>query len=301
LGELENVIRDATLHTAPIGAAVENTADAPMTLTDFALGLVRIDLLTGNPRRDPTTNEFEYETEAGAPILIPVADPGVNTLALGRQATVNLTLDGAPLVDRLVDLLIDGVRTAIVGAGTVSIGDGTIGTVGPSDRIVLRVDPVVGFDLTVPAGGVSFDSSLAVPGLDLDADVTEEIIALLDSAAVDLAVTNATPFAVEATTAFVAGSVAGDVFATPGRVDVAPLIVSAPAVSDDGIVLEPLSDFLTVALAPGDLLPLLGAEFTAGVRIRLLPPVGGRGALRATDYIRVRAGARIVYHTGGAP
>jgi hypothetical protein len=297
----EDAIRDGTIHTAPVTVAIVNTADAPVTLTGFTIGLVRIDPATGNPARDPGTGELVYETDGSVPIVAPLAAPGDTAVAVGRQTTTTVDLAAAPLVDRLADLLIDQVRTTIAIAGTLSIGDGTLGTVTGADEVLIRVAPVVGFDLTLPAGGVSFDSSLVENGLDLSADVAAELVAFLDSAAFDLAVTNATPFGVEATMAFVPSAVTGDVFQLPGRVEVAPLTVGAPSVAGDGTVVAPATADVAVALAGSDLGPFLGTEFTAGIRLRLLPPTGGRGALRATDWLAVRAGVRIVYRTGGAP
>ena len=169
-----------------------------------------------------------------------------------------------------------------------------------SDRVVVRVAPVVGFDFGLPAGGVSFDSSLVESGLDLDADVAAEVVTFLDSAAFELEVTNHVAFGVEVTTAVVAGTVVGDVFQIPGRVELAPLTVEAPVVGSDGAVVTPVTNVVAVALAGADLGPFLGTDFTAGVRVRLLPPPGGRGALWVGDWIAVRAGVRIAYRTGGA-
>lgn len=302
LGEFEDAIRDASLNAALAVLVVTNTADAPLTLTNFNLGVVRIDPVTGQPRRKGDgTPDYEVDGN-GDPILVALADPGVTTYAIGRNSTRVDTLSAGPLVDRLVDLVLDGVRTALLGAGDVSAGDGTVGTISAGDELRLELTPVVGFDLTLPASGVSFDSNTVQDGLGLDTSLADDVTERIVEAQVTLAASNGTPFGLEVVAAVVRGNVTGDVFAAPGRVLIDTLRVAPGSVDPaTGLVTQPVLDATAATLTGTEAREFLDEEFTAGLRIRLLPPAGNRAAVRGTDRVIVAASARLRVRLGGSP
>jgi hypothetical protein len=299
LGQFDTAARDATINRGLTALEVSNSADAPLTLTDFTLGVVQVDA-SGQPLRD-AFGDLLYEEDTGVPILVPVADPGGPTWSIGRSSIRVDTLDAPLLVDRLVDLLLDGVRAALVGAGTVSVGDGTVGTVTAGDQLLVTITPIIGLDFTIPQTGVGFDSTTVQDGLDLEPEDANDIVSLVDSAVVVLTVDNQTPFAVNATVAVVEGSVVGDVFAAPGAVLLDPVSVAGATVDAGGRVTSATMDVASVTLVGDDVRPFLAAQFTAGVQVQLLPAAGGRGALRASDRVMVESQAHVFVRSGGAP
>lgn len=301
LGGFEDAAGDATLNTAFAVVNVVNQANAPATLTDFFVGVVRIDPATGN--LDSAAGQPDYQTDGtGTPIRALLADGAGNTFAIPRSGTAGDTLISAALVDRLVDMLLDGDRVALVGAGDVTVGDGSNATISATDSLVVTLKPVIGFDFTLPPGGVSVDSSTTRDGLNLDDENADDIVARLDSAVATLVVENGTPFGVEAFIVVVADSVA-DAFSAPAQAQAAldTVRVSPAAVDANGRATQPTTDTSAVNLSPDEVRIFLGPVFTAGIRLRLLPPAGGRGAIRVSDRIGVNAGITVYVRTGGTP
>ncbi len=300
LGQFESAVRDATINAALTAITVSNSADAPLTLSDFTLGVVQLDA-GGQPLRD-MANNLMYELDAGgSPILVAVEDsPGAGVFTISRIATVIDTLQTSALVDRLVDLLLDGNRAAVAGAGTANVGDGTVVTILATDRLVVDVAFIIGLDLTVPVLGISFDTSIAGTGLDLDPADADETANRLDSAMAVLAVENGTPFGLEAVVAVVGGSFTGDVFQAPGHIELDTLIVAAPTVDANGRVTQSTTDTTMTGLTGTEARVFFDSSFTAGLRVRLLPPAGGRAAVRISDELVIRAGASVFLRTGGS-
>ena len=297
LGEFEDAAAQVTLHAAPMALEVNNTVDAPLTLQDFTLGVVMVDPGTGNIRR--VLGVPDYETDSlGAPILVDLADPGLTTFAIGRQSIEIDTLQGAAVVDRLVDSLLAGSQVALVGAGTAKVGDGSLGSVAAGDQLSISVKPIIGFDFSLPPAGVSIDSSTAREGLDLDDPNANDIESRVDSAGATLRVTNSTPFGLELEIDLVADSVA-DAFAEPNRVSLSSVSVSPALVNGLGRVTEASRDTVFLGLTGEAVRPFLGEWFTAGVRITLTPPAGGRGAIRTTDLVIVDVSAAMHLRVGG--
>ena len=297
LGEFQEPAREATVHSALIALEVTNTADAPLTLRDFTLGVVMVDPGTGNIRRVGLVPDYETDS-TGTPILVSVADPGLTTFAIGRQSLKIDTLQAAAVVDRLVDSLLAGSQVALVGAGTALVGDGTLGSVAAGDQLSISARPIVGFDFSLPQAGVSLDSSTAREGLDLDDPNANDIEARVDSAGAILRVTNSTPFGLQLDIDLVADSVA-DAFAQPNRVSLSSVGVSPALVDGNGRVTEASRDTVFLGLTGASVRPFLGKWFTAGVRITLTPPAGGRGALRTTDLVIVDVTAVMHLRVGG--
>jgi hypothetical protein len=297
LGEFQEAAEEATVHTALIALEVTNTADAPLTLQDFTLGVVMVDPGTGSIRRVAGLPAYETD-ESGTPILVDVADPGLTTFAIGRQSLKIDTLQAAAVVDRLVDSLLAGSQVALVGAGTAKVGDGSVGSVAAGDQLSISARPIIGFDFSIPQTGVSLDSSTAREGLDLDDPNANDIEARVDSAGALLRVTNSTPFGLQLDIDLVADSVA-DAFSEPNRVSLTSIVVAPALVDGNGRVTEASRDTVFVGLTGASVRPFLGEWFTAGVRITLTPPVGGRGAIRTTDLVIVDATAVMHLRVGG--
>jgi hypothetical protein len=301
LGGFEDAVRDATLNTAFAAVTVVNQADVPATLTDFFVGVVRIDPATGYI--DSVAGQPDYQTDGtGTPILVRLADGALNTFAIPRSGTAIDTLFSAALVDRLADMLIDGERAALVGAGDVTVGDGSNATIGATDELLITLKPVIGFDFTLPPAGVSIDSSVAEKGLDLEPDNADDMAARTDSAVVSLDFENSTSLSVEATVIVVADSLA-DAYSAPPE-DQVPLdvvTVSPGQVDANGRVTQATSETTGVILTGAQARAFMDEWFTAGIRLRLLPPPGGRSAIGAGDWVGLNASVTIYVRTGGTP
>jgi hypothetical protein len=299
LGGFEDAVRDAILNTAFAAVTVVNQADAPATLTDFSVGVVRIDPATGN--LDSVAGQPDYQTDGtGTPILALLADGAGTTFAVPRSGTAIDTLFSAALVDRMVDMLIDGERVALVGAGDVTVGDGSNVTIGATDELLVTLKPVIGFDFSLPPAGVSIDSSVAEKGLDLDSEDADDMASRTDSAVVTLDFENATSLGVEATVIIVADSLA-DAFGAPPQ-DQVPLdvvTISPGQVDANGRVTQATSEVTGVVLTGAQARAFMGPWFTAGVRLRLLPPPGGRSAIGAGDWVGMVASVTIYVTNGG--
>ncbi len=91
-------------------------------------------------------------------------------------------------------------------------------------------------------------------------------------------------------------------FSLPNSVTLSTVAVDPPTVDAAGVTISPSQDSVSVNLTNAAIDIILGRTFTSGVRIRLLPGIGGagRGAIRTTDQIVVRATARIGLRSGGA-
>ncbi len=302
--DLEDAVREARINSATIELVLENESDLPAASSDLTVGLVQLDAFGSVPR--DAAGEIVYEVDsAGVPILIPIADSGQTTFSLARASTMTLELPAAPLLDRLVNLLLDDVRAALVTSGRVSLGDGNAGGVARTDRVQLRFDASVALDLTVPESGVTFTRTTSQDGLlSLSETNADQLADRVVSASVSTDVENRTPFGVELEIAFVQGDLPenADVFSEPGRVLLTGITVDAPAVDARGRVMEATESTVEIELFGQDVRPLLTDRFTAGVRARLMPGAGadGRGAIGATDGIVLDSRARIQLQAGGS-
>ncbi|MFQ6046675.1 MAG: hypothetical protein ACE5PT_10035, partial [Gemmatimonadales bacterium] len=250
LGDFEDVVKDATLNSVQISLFVDNQADVPVTLDSFQLGAVRIDTLTGQPERDVNGDlVFETDSTTGLPLLIDT------TLALNRAGTTAIMLDDAEtagLINRVVDLLLDSVRVALVGSGDAVVGDGSQAGITSSDSVSLAIGLSVGVDFTLPTTGVTFETSTVQDGLNSDTtfsdDEVNDLTSSLDTAFVTLAIQNGTPFEVEAVVAVVDDSLADsvDVFQQPNRILLDTVLVQAPQVDASGLVVQPATSTVTV-------------------------------------------------------
>jgi hypothetical protein len=301
LGGFKDAVRGATLNTAFAAVTVVNQADVPATLTDFFVRIVRIDPATGF--LDSVLGQPDWQTDGGgAPIEALLSDGAGNTFAVPRSGTAIDTLFSAALVDRLVDMLIDGERVALVGAGDVTVGDGSNATIGATDELLITLKPVIGFDFTLPPAGVGIDSSVAEKGLDLEPDNADDMAARTDSAVVSLDFENFTSLSVEATVIIVADSLADAYSAPPAdQVPLDVVTVSPGQVDANGRVTQATSETTGVILTGAQARAFMDEWFTAGIRLRLLPPPGGRSAIGTGDWVGLNASVTIYVRTGGTP
>ena len=306
--ELEDAIDQSTLNSATITLTVENRADIPLVLDNLTIGAVRLDA-GGQLMRDGGGNLI-FETDTGGnPILIIIADPGQTRLAIPRAqgttpGTASVSVQAAPLVDRITHLLLADERVAFVASGTAEASDGSSGRIVLGDSVIVNYDVVVGLDFTIPLAGIEFDVPNAISdGVDLDSAEVEDIVDRIVSVGGVARVENFTAFGVEVRAAFAPDSLADsvDVFVQPGGFALAPIVVSGPAVDANGVPTGSTTDSVAVSITSQEVRVLLGDSLTAGVRIRLLPGTGGggRGVIRPNDMIVVSAGLTILVRRGG--
>ncbi len=306
--ELEDAIDQSTLNSATIALTVVNSADIPLVLDNFTIGAVRLDA-GGQLMRDGGGNLI-FETDAGGnPILITIADPGQTRLAIPRAqgttpGTASVSVQAAPLVDRITHILLADERVAFVASGTAEASDGSSGRIVLGDSVIVNYDVVVGLDFTIPLAGIEFEVPNRVSDglVDLDSAEVEDIVDRIVSVGGVARVENFTAFGVEVRAAFAPDSLADsvDVFVQPGGFALAPIVVSGPAVDANGVPTGSTVDSVGVSITPQEASVVL-ASFTAGIRIRLLPGTGGggRGVIRPNDMIVVSAGLTILVERGG--
>jgi hypothetical protein len=322
LGDFEDAVRGSTINTAVAHLEVLNGAGVPVTLTDFQLGAV--ELIGGVVPRDPVTDEPLYETDdQGDPILVLVADPGSNTLAIPRRQAggapglKEVDIEWAELATRVVHMLIDGKNVAIIGAGAAAAGDGTQATITEADSVTLNATMAIAIDFTIPDTGVMVTSNTTGEALTFgdQRDIDDLLQKLLVRAVARSVVENKTPYVLEIDIAYAAGDL-GDqnIFDVPGAVILDRTFVEAPDLTTTGRVTAPLVDTAEVVVPPADLAPLLAVEpepgsgmprpqFTATARVRLKAGTGanGRAALGAQDWAILKSSIVLEVKRGGAP
>ncbi len=301
-GDFEDAAEASTLNDAVVEMLVENSSGAPALLSDFAMGVVTLNP-DGSIPRDPSGDPVYEVDPQGQPILIPVTDPGQTTLTLGRGASKTVSLQGAPLVDRLFHLLLDDERAAIVTAGTVAVGDGGLSRIDRTDTLGVVFDVTVAFDLTVPDTGVVISRFSDNEGLDLDSREADSLISRIVSPVEFTAIlANGVPFGTEIDIAFVSGLLPEDtdVFAEPDAVIVPRVTIGCPTVDQQGRVSQVVNDTVVVQLSNNDVRELLDEYFSAQARIRLLPGTGGggRSVVQATDVVSIKSRVHIQIRAG---
>jgi len=302
LGDLEDAIEESTINDATIFLTLGNGSGVLVALTDFNLGVVTLDAV-GNVPRDAFGNPVFEEDAGGNPILVAVTDPAQTTATLPSMGTTNLELNAAPLLDRLVHLLLDDERAAIVAAGSAVVGDSSQARVTRTDSVSVAMGMTLGLDFTIPPAGVTFTRNTTSDGAELDDEDADQLVERLDSAGVFTEVVNHTPFGVEIDIAFVEDSLGEDVdiFAQPNAVVLNTISLPAPTVDAQGLVTTAGSSSVSILLTGTQARQLLGLKFSAGARSRLLPGTGaaGRGAIRATDEVTLDSRVHIALRAGG--
>ncbi len=301
-GDFTDAMKSATINDAVIDLTLENTADAPITLTGVTLGLVQVTPSGALARNGSGQLAYETDSTTGTPILLPIVASGGGPLTVPRSGSATVSIQAAALVDRLVHLLLDGQRVALVTVGTATAGDGQPAAIAAGDVVGIRVNAVVGLDVTLPAAGVTITRNETISGLGLNPTDADQIAQRLLEATAFLAVTNGTPFAVDVDVAVSPGALgSADIFSRSDAVHLSPVSLAAPPVDASGVVTTPAHDTAQVTLTGTQTKVFFGDSVTAGIRIHITPPAGsgGRGAIRSTDRVYVDAHAEATVQSGG--
>ncbi len=305
-GDFQDAVQQARLNDAKIILTVRNTATAPLTLTNFTLGVVKL-TPAGQVPKDINGNII-YQTDSLGAITVPVVDPGQATLAIPRQATAKIdTVQAARLLDRIVDSALAGKPMAVVGAGMAAVGDGASSTIRSVDSLVVGLGLKVALDVSIPSAGVTFSKTSVTDGADLAAQDANQIATRVDTASATAIVQNGTPFGVQVRIAMVPDSLpsnvtADSIFRMSNRVELGPVSLAAGTVDAQGRVTAAVQDTATVSITGTQSRVLLGKKLTAAVRMTLLPSATNtRGAIRTTDKVIIRASGSVQLKSGGAP
>lgn len=282
LGELADAVAAAEVRTAPIQLTVGHTSAATMTLVEPRLVLARTGP-DGDPVRDDAGDLVVQTDSAGDTLAAPVGD----TVSVPAGEQVHLEPDGAPLVDRMAERLVEGQPVVVALVGSVRVADAERPLVEADDVLILAHRALVGLDMVLPDTGVVVQRREIGDGLGFsegDADQVEDRVAEAGSRFV---VENHVPFRVRVDLAYVGGERPDDdVFGAADRV-----LLDSLEVGGNGPAAGAPVDSVAVTVSGGETRPLLGDAFTAGIRIRLLPRRGtaGGGALRVDDLVDVDA------------
>ena len=306
LGDLEDAVKQATLNDAKIQLSIVNSSGAPLKLSNFKLGVVEL-TSTGQLPRDGSGN-IAFQTDAQGAITVAVVDsPSVTTFTIARNSTKSVTLQTARVLDRVIDLVLDNKRAALVGSGSAVVGDAAQSVITNTDSVSLRMALTVALDFTVPTAGVTFSKTSVTDGADFGAQDANQIAQRVDTASAIAIVQNGTPFGVQVRIAMVPDSQpatvdADSIFRMTNRTEIGPVSLLAAPVDAQGRVTTPVLDTATVSIAGNKSRVLLGRKLTAAIRVTLLPNASNpRGAIRTTDKVIIRASGSVKIKTGGAP
>ena len=296
-GDIEDAIRQVDINDARLHVNVSNTADIGAVLVDFNLGVSELDASGQLPQ------PLVYETDSlGTPILVPVAETGQNSLTIAANSDTSFTLQGGALVNRLIHMVLDGRRAAVVGAGILTT-DAPSGQITGADVISVQTELVAVIDLTLPDTGVVFTMNTTQKGLRIP---SVEVPSILERAVarVTSGILNNLPFSIEVDIAFAPGDLGdSDVFAHPDAVVVTRMTVDTAVVDASG---RPIAAQLTkaeVLLVSEELDALVGDWFTATLRIRLKGAATSnrRGVVLAGTNMLINSSARVVLRLGASP
>ena len=300
-GDLKDAVLGSHIDNATGTLAIRNTAQAPVTLSAFTLGVVRLNA-SGQPLTDTFGNPlYETDSTTGLPILVNVVQPGKTTVLLPRASTTSLTLSMAPLVDRLVHLLLTNVRASVVAAGTASAGDGTQSRITRADSALVKFGLTVGLDVTLPDSGVVFTRTETSAGADFKSGDSSSVVSRLVDATVTAVTTNGTTLGVQLQLALVGDSLPNtDVFTVAGAVQLGPITVAAATADSLGRAVTPTVSTDSISISGAQSRVLLEKHLTTTVRIRLLPPPGGkRSGVGSADRVIIGSHADVRLSAGG--
>jgi len=294
-GDIEDAIRQVDLNDARLHVNVSNTADIAAVLVDFNLGVAQLD--AGGQPLAP-----EIDSLTGMDILVPVAETGQNSLTIAANSDTSFTLQGGALVNRLVHMVLDGRRAAVVGVGILTT-DAPSGQITAADVISVQTELVAVIDLTLPDTGVVFTKNTTQDGLSIDSVEVPTILERLVEARVASGILNNLPFSVEVDIAFAPGDLGdSDVFAHPDAVVVGRMTVDTTVIDASGRTIAAQLTNAEVSLVGDELRALLGDRFTATLRIRLKGAATSnrRGVVLAGTNILVNSSARVVLRLGAS-
>ena len=294
-GDIDSVIRQVDINDARLHVNVSNTADIAAVLVDFNLGVAQLD--AGGQPLAP-----EIDSLTGMDILVPVAETGQNSLTIAANSDTSFTLQGGALVNRLVHMVLDGRRAAVVGVGILTT-DAPSGQITAADVISVQTELVAVIDLTLPDTGVVFTKNTTQDGLSIDSVEVPTILERLVEARVASGILNNLPFSVEVDIAFAPGDLGdSDVFAHPDAVVVGRMTVDTTVIDASGRTIAAQLTNAEVSLVGDELRALLGDRFTATLRIRLKGAATSnrRGVVLAGTNILVNSSARVVLRLGAS-
>ena len=163
-GDFGDLKDETTVDSAKVTLTVVNTAQTPIVLSGFRLGAVQLDALD-HLLRDGSGNPIYEKDAAGNPIYVSIADPGVTTFSVARASTKALTIAAGPFLDRVIDLLLDNKRVAVVASGSASVGDGNPSFIVRSDSLKVRFRLVASVSITIAAASAAPAGALAARDL----------------------------------------------------------------------------------------------------------------------------------------
>ncbi|UCG88630.1 MAG: hypothetical protein JSW71_08850 [Gemmatimonadota bacterium] len=294
-GDIEDVVRQVDFNDARLRLNVTNTGDIAAVLVDFTLGVAELDA-SGQLALPPVYQPL------GTPILVPVSEPGSNSLRVAANSDTSFTIQGSALVNLLVDMILDERRTALVGAGIITT-DSPTGQIEASDVISVETELVAVLDFTLPDTGVVFTKNTTRDGLGVDSVEVPLLLERLQRADVITDVLNNLPFGVDLDIAFAPGDLGdGDVFANPNAVIISGIEVDTSVVNPAGQLVSGQSSTALVTLVGNEVSALLRDTFTAGVRVRVLgaSTSGRRGVVRVGAAALLQSEARIQLRLGAS-
>jgi hypothetical protein len=294
-GELEEAVPEVVFNDARLILSLDNTSDVDAILVDFNLGAAELD--AGGQLPAPLVYQ-----PLGSPILIPVAEPGTNSLRIAANTDTSFTIQGGSLVNELVHMVFDRRRTALVGEGVLTT-DATAGQIDASDVITVQTELVAVIDFTVPDTGLVFTVNTTRDGLGVDTDETSTLLARLDRADVLSDVLNSLPFGTELDIAIAPGDLGeDDVFAHPDAVVLARIVVDTSVVDASGKLSSAQLTTAALSLVGEEARALLSEQFTASIRVRLMGAATSarRGAVRAGTAVAIKSEARIRLRLGAS-
>jgi hypothetical protein len=295
-GDLDEAVPEIVFNDARLVLNLDNTSDVDAILVDFNLGAAELD--AGGQLPAPLVYQ-----PLGSPILIPVAEPGTNSLRISANSDTSFTIQGGALVNELVHMVFDGRRTALVGEGVLTT-DAPTGQIDASDVITVQSELVAVLDFTVPDTGLVFTINTTRDGLSVDSDETPTLLGRLERADVLSDVLNSLPFGTELDIAIAPGELGkdGDVFAHPDAVVLARMVVDTSVVDATGKLSSAQSTTAAFSLVREEASALLSDRFTAGVRVRLMgaETSARRGAVQAGTAVAIRSEARIRLRLGAS-
>lgn len=312
-GDFADALEDARLNDVVMGLTVRNGLGTKLTLNNFRLGVVELTAAGAVPR-DGGGNPVFQKDSLNNPIQASIVDTGQTTLTVLAAPDSNtprvksVALQVAPVIDRVIDLLLQNKRAGLVAVGTTTAGDAAVKSrVSRTDSVSLTLAMTVALDITVPTSGVTFDDTQVQEGLDLDSADANQIASRVESASARSVVINQTPFGVQVRIALVPDSQppnvdADSIFRMSNRIELTPVDLSPAQVHpDSGYVTQAVTDTVSVSMTGQQSRVLFRRRFTAALRVTLLPnaSAGGRGAIRPSDRVIVNAGASVTIRLGG--
>lgn len=302
-GDLEDAAGNVEILDAEVSFSIDNGLGLALSLDTVRIGVARTDA-SGTALRNGDGSYALEEDDVGQAILVPIAPPGTDALAVPGQARVEGRRQAAALIDRIVELLLDDETVALVATGGVSLGDGTPARVQSTDSVSIALDLVVGFDVVLPDSGLVFDVTESFEGAGLEPEDRRQVEARLIDAAIVADVVSDLPLRLTAEIVLVPRPVPEpeDPFAAADRIEVGTVLIPSASVDPaTGASTDPAVDSIRVVLTGSEVSAVLGDSAAVGVRFRVQgdAAAGGRARMRTDDRVGIRLRSVIRALLGG--